>query len=108
MFFVSVEMHKSATESQCGKVFVLGPSHDVRMTSRGQAPDGYCGIMMFTPKHNNNFTCDAICVTFKTASTSTCEMKLNFIGHMFRKAGDLQRVSMFTNLKNVGKHNSSR
>ena len=90
---LTVQMDKTASESQCGKVFVLGPSHEVRMTSEGQAPDGYCGISLFTPRKARNFTCDAICVTFKTASVSTCEVKVKFVGHKFRKEGDLQKVS---------------
>ena len=94
-------MDKTASENQCGKVFVLSPSHEVRMTSDGQAPNGYCGVSLFTPRKARNFTCDAICVTFKTASVSTCEVKVKFVGHKFRKEGDLQKVRSSLNLLNV-------
>lgn len=79
--------------TECGKVVVLGPSHEVRLMSNGLAPNGYCGVSVFTPREKDGYTCDAICVTYKKASIHTCEVKVKFIGHKFRKAGDLVSVS---------------
>ncbi|XP_052781648.1 uncharacterized protein LOC128228741 isoform X2 [Mya arenaria] len=86
-----VHMDKISGESQCGKVFVLSPGHDVRLKSQGLAPDGYCGVSVFTPREINNYTCDGLCVTFKSASVNVCDIKLKFIGHRFGKGGDYIR-----------------
>lgn len=83
-----VNMDKTNT-SECAKVVVLGPSHEVRLLSTGLAPNGYCGVSVFTPREKDGYTCDAICVTYKRAYIHTCEVKVKFIGHKFRKAGDL-------------------
>ncbi|WAR25039.1 hypothetical protein MAR_010743 [Mya arenaria] len=87
-----VHMDKISGESQCGKVFVLSPGHDVRLKSQGLAPDGYCGVSVFTPREINNYTCDGLCVTFKSASVNVCDIKLKFIGHRFGKGGDYIRA----------------
>lgn len=77
----------------CGSVVTLKPGDDLRLTSKGMAPDGYCGLTVFTPNTINNYTCDALCITFKTASISVCDAKLKFVGHTFGKGGDHFRVS---------------
>lgn len=84
----------NVTDNSCGNVYVLSPSHEVRLTSNGLAPKGYCGVSVFTPKEVGDYKCDALCVTYKTASISTCEVKVKFVGHKFRKGGDLVKVNM--------------
>lgn len=84
-----ISMNKD--QNDCGKVVVLDPSHEVRIKSDGLAPDGYCGVSVFTPTKVEDYTCDALCVTFKMASMSTCEVKVKFVGHKFRKEGDYVR-----------------
>ncbi|XP_045165271.2 uncharacterized protein LOC123529122 [Mercenaria mercenaria] len=83
-----VNMDKRSSP-ECGKVVVLDPSHEVRLLSKGLAPNGYCGVSVFTPREKDGYTCDAICFKYKKASISTCEVKVKLIGHKFRKAGDL-------------------
>lgn len=85
-------MDKGQKSSPCGKVITLEPGDDIRIKSRGRAPEGYCGISLFTPDQVNNYTCDAICVTFKTASIGVCNAKLKIVGHTFGQSGDLVRV----------------
>lgn len=77
----------------CGTVQTLNPGEDLRITSGGMAPNGHCSLTVFTPSTINNYTCDALCITFKTASISVCDAKLKFVGHMFGKDGDEVRVS---------------
>ncbi|KAL4227098.1 hypothetical protein ACF0H5_015072 [Mactra antiquata] len=81
----------NATDNDCGDVYVLGPSREVRLQSDGLAPQGYCGVSVFMPSEVLEYQCDAICVTYKTVSISTCEIKVKFVGHMFRKGGDIVR-----------------
>lgn len=85
-------MDKDATDNACGSIYTMKPGDDIRIKSTGQAPDGYCGITVFTPDEYNNYTCDALCITFKTASISVCDAKIKFVGHSFGKGGDMVKV----------------
>lgn len=84
-----VKMDKD--DNSCGTVTVLDPAQEVRLKAKGLSPGGYCGVTIFTPKEVGKYACDAICVTFKTASISTCEVKVKFVGHKFRSDGDMVR-----------------
>jgi hypothetical protein len=90
MFSVSMDKRKTP---ECGKVVELGPSHEVNLQSNGLAPAGYCGVTVFTPREKDGYVCDAICVTYKKASIHSCQAKVKFVGHKFRKGGDLVKVT---------------
>jgi len=87
-------MDEGSADNGCGTVVALNPGDDIRIKSTGRAPNGYCGITVNTPSTINNYTCDALCVTFKTASISVCNAKLKFSGHQFGKAGDFYKVEL--------------
>lgn len=99
----AAHLDKNNGDSQCGKVYLLDHDHVVRLQTKGLAPEGYCGVSVFTPSEVNNQTCDAICVTIKSASLDVCDVKLKFSGHKFGAAGDLvkvgRRMTIILNMK---------
>ncbi|KAH3816637.1 uncharacterized protein LOC127831827 [Dreissena polymorpha] len=97
---IIASMDKTLPNNKCGSVLKLGLGQDIRFKSKGLAPDGYCGLTVFSPDAIDNHTCDALCVTFKTATISVCDVKLKFVGHRFASGDYIRELTCHDQNKN--------
>ncbi|KAL3851994.1 hypothetical protein ACJMK2_015683 [Sinanodonta woodiana] len=68
----------------CGEVYHMNSTRQIRITSKGRAHRGYCGVTLYAP-HEVNSMCTGICVTFISSKMATCDVKVKFTAVVFSK-----------------------
>ncbi|KAK3589498.1 hypothetical protein CHS0354_030623, partial [Potamilus streckersoni] len=68
----------------CGEVYHMNSTRNIRVTSKGRAHRGYCGVTLYAP-HEESSKCTGTCVTFISSKMSTCDVKVKFTAVVFSK-----------------------